>query len=544
MVESNHISRSAEWPMERKACPVKHTARWSALLWLVATCLVLGLSSPTQAHEPWYADLGGHWSRPYVWVMWEEGVTDGWVFLDGAYTLFWPNRQMTRAEYAVLLAKAFRLNPVSWPVPYLDVPTGLTINATKPAFGHISAAYHRGILPAGEQFFGPENHLTREVAVSQLILGLGLEPYASALSPAEVALALYMFPDHHAVSPHARPAMAAAARLGIIQGYEDGTLRPQQLMTRAEAVTIIYRSCVLLLRVVPPAFSPDGDGIDDLVEIYLDVLKNRNVTTWNLAITDSRGAVLRTFNPIPATPGPPPASVLWDGTQASGRLLPSGLYFARGWVTDRNGMVHWSVMQPVYIVDYRVWGHVLPAVAQPGSNLALYVYTSTPAWQVRWNNGELEGELARQPTGGGLEWFAPYPVPPAWPDGTYTIKVQADFPSGASRGALLAFQVAGDLGLMGWLYPGTCYPGQRLVIEAVAWPIVNRVFARFSDGELLELVAGPELWSGSRLLPPGLDPGLQLVEITAVAPGRERSIALTFWLLADAREDYAFVLTD
>jgi hypothetical protein len=509
---------------------------------LILVACIGGLAGPARAGDPWYLDVDHHWARQYIRVMWEEGVTDGWLMSQGMLAIFQPGRAITRAEYAVLLAKAFRQTPSSLPVPYLDVPVTLTVYETKPAFGLISAAYHRGILMDTGEFFLPRHHVPRELAVAFLLAGLGLESYAFSLSPSEVAMALFRFVDHYAISSRFRPYMAAAAKLGIIRGFEDGTLRPHQLMTRAEAVVVVYRSCILLLRVTPHAFSPDGDGLADSTEIFLDVLRNRNAIGWNLAITDSQGVVLRTFNPAAATPAAPPPSVVWNGTSAAGALLPPGQYFARGWVQDRNGLIHWSVMQPIQLVEYRVWGHVLPAVVRPGSTPTLHVHTSTTAARVWWTSGTQEVEAATG--GGGREWSSPYPVPAHWQDGTYTVEVRASFPSGASRGTVLAFQVAGDLALLAWVYPVTTSPGQRLVVEATACPTVTQVHARFSDGHTLALVPGSGRWTGERVLPLDLANGLQVVSVTARATGRERLVHVNFWVVADMREDYAFILTD
>jgi len=80
---------------------------------LLAVIGILGLSRPARAGDPWYFDVDGHWSRSYVRVMWEEGVTDGWLLLDGTLAMFQPGRAMTRVEYIMLLAKAFRLAPIT-----------------------------------------------------------------------------------------------------------------------------------------------------------------------------------------------------------------------------------------------------------------------------------------------------------------------------------------------------------------------------------------------------------------------------------------------
>lgn len=50
------------------------------------------------------------------------------------------------------------------------------------------------------------------------------------------------FADADAVAPWARDGVAAAASAGLVRGYPDGTFRPGNLMTRAECATVVYRA--------------------------------------------------------------------------------------------------------------------------------------------------------------------------------------------------------------------------------------------------------------------------------------------------------------
>ena len=50
------------------------------------------------------------------------------------------------------------------------------------------------------------------------------------------------FTDSAAISGWAKGAVATAAENGIINGYPDGTFRPQGNATRAEAVTVIVKA--------------------------------------------------------------------------------------------------------------------------------------------------------------------------------------------------------------------------------------------------------------------------------------------------------------
>ena len=71
--------------------------------------------------------------------------------------------------------------------------------------------------------------------------------------------------------------MACAVQLGIIEGYEDGRVKPAQHMTRGEAATVVYRSCLIRFSARKVSFSTDGDGLDDTVTFDFAYLKNRAI---------------------------------------------------------------------------------------------------------------------------------------------------------------------------------------------------------------------------------------------------------------------------
>jgi hypothetical protein len=47
------------------------------------------------------------------------------------------------------------------------------------------------------------------------------------------------FPDGDKVMPYARDSVSAMRRLGLVNGYEDGTLLPQNPITRAEVAQLL-----------------------------------------------------------------------------------------------------------------------------------------------------------------------------------------------------------------------------------------------------------------------------------------------------------------
>ncbi|HHV15934.1 MAG TPA: S-layer homology domain-containing protein, partial [Gelria sp.] len=77
--------------------------------------------------------------------------------------------------------------------------------------------------------FGPDDLITREQAAVIVSLATKLEAATGELS----------FTDSKAISPWAKPGVAAAFKGGFISGYPDGTFKPQGNTTRAEAAIII-----------------------------------------------------------------------------------------------------------------------------------------------------------------------------------------------------------------------------------------------------------------------------------------------------------------
>ena len=84
--------------------------------------------------------------------------------------------------------------------------------------------------------FGPLDDITREDLVTILYRYAGYSGYnVSAEKP------LDSFTDADAVLDYARAAMRWAVAAGLLVGYEDGTIRPTNPVTRAEVAAIMYR---------------------------------------------------------------------------------------------------------------------------------------------------------------------------------------------------------------------------------------------------------------------------------------------------------------
>jgi len=81
------------------------------------------------------------------------------------------------------------------------------------------------------------------------------------------------------------------------------------------------------------AFSPNGDGVKDVVRLKPTVLVNEGIEQYSLTIRDSKGTSLRTFRGR----GRVDTEYLWDGLDERGNRVPDGEYSAELVVLYENG---------------------------------------------------------------------------------------------------------------------------------------------------------------------------------------------------------------
>ncbi len=177
---------------------------------------------PPPPEEP--ADLKGHWAHDCIMSFLEQGVVAGYP--DGSFR---PDNKITRAEFATILTRAFKLKTHS------DISFADTTGHWAQNF--ISAIVYHG-LAAGldAETFGPDDPLTREQMALMIIGAAQLTPAAGELS----------FTDSGSISVWAREAIATAVENGIMSGYPDNTFQPLESATRAEAMTVIMNALNIL----------------------------------------------------------------------------------------------------------------------------------------------------------------------------------------------------------------------------------------------------------------------------------------------------------
>lgn len=146
---------------------------------------------------------------------------------------FEPNKPITRAQFAVLLARALQLPTGVYKGVFTDVSSQMAWAAP-----YIEAAYRAGIVQGNKGFFKPNDFITREQMATMLVRALAYKnQHTKGNEP-------ITFADESTIAPYAREHVQLAASLQLIRGtVVNGKLvfKPKANATRAESAVMLYR---------------------------------------------------------------------------------------------------------------------------------------------------------------------------------------------------------------------------------------------------------------------------------------------------------------
>ncbi|MFK8182616.1 MAG: S-layer homology domain-containing protein [Phormidesmis sp.] len=207
-----------------------------------------------------FNDLVGHWSAPFVETLATKNLVKG--FIDGT---FQPDVQVTRAQFAALVAAAFPDQPGTRPlVRFKDV------SASFWAAQAIRQAQTQGFIsgfPDGS--FRPNAPMTRVQAIVALANGLALSDRHNDPSnnsnnnpSGGHSESLLVYSDRAQIPSYAIEPVAAATERQIIVSYPDPSqLRPLVAITRAETTALVHQALVATGKAerIPSPFIPHAD---------------------------------------------------------------------------------------------------------------------------------------------------------------------------------------------------------------------------------------------------------------------------------------------
>ncbi len=203
---------------------------------LISVLLVVILSvcaaSVMQAAEVTFTDVSGHWAwtQGQIPYLVEKNVLNGYKQTNGTYQ-FKPDGNVTRAEFIKMLDETFGLTATT-NINFKDVTTS---DWFYPYFQKAAAQGY--ILNYGTNAT-PNAAITREEAISLLVRYLDL--------PASAKPEASQFSDIGSVSSNFTDYILRAEYASLTNGYKqsDGSylFKPKNTLTRAEALTILYRA--------------------------------------------------------------------------------------------------------------------------------------------------------------------------------------------------------------------------------------------------------------------------------------------------------------
>ena len=192
---------------------------------VTATFVQVEEPAPT---EPFVDVNEGDWFYDAVVYAYQNELMDG---VGG--NRFAPNSETTRAQLVTILYRLEGEPEVSGTSGFTDVEAGTWYTDA------VAWAAANGIVNGTtDTTFAPGEDITREQLVTVLYRYAEAKGYDVS---ARVDLSAY--PDANQIQSYAAESVAWAVAEGLIQGFEDNTLRPAGNATRAQIATILMRFC-------------------------------------------------------------------------------------------------------------------------------------------------------------------------------------------------------------------------------------------------------------------------------------------------------------
>lgn len=236
---------------------------------VLALSMLCGMVTFASAASITFEDTSSHWAQSYISYLVDKDVLNGYQEWGKYY--FKPDNVVKRSEFIKMLDETFGLQATT-AVAYSDVAD----HWSKVYFEKAAAQGY--ILNYGSTA-NPEGQISREEAISLLVRYLDL-------NPANVKETTY-FADYYSISDNYKAYVLQAAYANLINGYVEGGVtyfKPQNTLTRAEALTILYRAAGCIFD--RNASSRDSGAADQNnvitdagVVVSNTTLKGRNIVT-------------------------------------------------------------------------------------------------------------------------------------------------------------------------------------------------------------------------------------------------------------------------
>ena len=171
-----------------------------------------------------FIDINNHWAKSDIEEMYSKGIVAGVT-----ENTFEPDRPVTRAEFAALVARALNLTATGEGQEWKDVSSDAWYAPV------VKAAANAGIIAGYDGWYRPDDLITREemaVIIAKAYAFKGGAPKSGAIE---------MFADRGEISEWAYSYVDTAAAIGILKGMTPTTFVAAANTTRAEATSVLKR---------------------------------------------------------------------------------------------------------------------------------------------------------------------------------------------------------------------------------------------------------------------------------------------------------------
>ena len=179
-----------------------------------------------------FKDIENHWAKSAIINMSSKGIIKGYT--DGSFK---PNAAITRAEFAALLARAFKMEYLADKNPFSDVQQDKWYTES------VLALYEAGIISGRtDGTFGVQDLITNEEISTMLYRTLKV----LNMEMKESDTVGIQFVDATKISAYAKEAVESLVKMGIIYGRPDGSFGPQDSTSRAQVAVMLERILIRL----------------------------------------------------------------------------------------------------------------------------------------------------------------------------------------------------------------------------------------------------------------------------------------------------------
>ncbi len=187
---------------------------------LIALLALSAICASTNAMAAEFSDVpSSHWAYSTISELADKGIING--IEDGVYA---PDGTLTRAQFVKLIVCA--LEDYNASVTYTAVYDDTATDAWYTPY--VTCGVYSGVIERDADTFLPDNAITRGEAAVWMINGMGVQSDA-----------VCKFGD--VTDAEQKKAIGIATAYGLINGYDDGTFKPDNTLTRAEAAALISR---------------------------------------------------------------------------------------------------------------------------------------------------------------------------------------------------------------------------------------------------------------------------------------------------------------